>query len=269
MNNKISLIILFVAVLLASCSSQKSMTYMRNVNANAADSINKSYKVAEEPTITIGDQLLITISALDPEAAAPFNLPAVTYMGQSASLSSTPNLQYYTVDVNGNIQFPILGTLHMNGLKKSEAIALLKSKLAPLLKEPVVMLRMINYSVTLLGEVNRPGRYQASNEQLTILEALGMAGDLTAYGMRDNVLITREKDGKLEFARINLNDPNLFASPYFHLQQNDVIYVSPNKVRAISAQNLSLYFSMISTLASTAAVIVSAINVSNTTTTTN
>ncbi len=264
MTDKSFFIFFFIVMFFSSCASQKTMTYLRGVEASTASTINQRYLPAGEPVISIGDQLLITVSALDPDAVAPFNLPAVTYMGQSEMLISTPNLQYYTVDVDGNIHFPILGMLHVNGLKKSEVIALLQSKLAPLLKEPVVIVRLLNYSVTLLGEVNRPGRYQATNEQLTILEALGLAGDLTAFGMRDNVLITREKDGKLEFARVNLNDPELFTSPYFHLQQNDVIYVSPNKVRAISAQNLSLYFSMISTLASTAAVIVSAINVSTT-----
>ncbi len=252
------------ALMFASCSSQKSMTYFRGVTAESADAINSQFKEAAEPRIVKGDQLLITVSALDQEAAAPFNLPALTYMsGTSTTLSTTPTLQYYVVDVSGNITFPVLGNLHVEGLKKSELITMMEDRLQKVLKDPVVTVRFLNYAVTVMGEVNRPGRYGSSNERMTILDALGAAGDLTPYGLRDNVLVTRETEGKLSFARLDLNSDSIFTSPYYYLQQNDVIYVSPNKVRAISSQNLSLYFSMISTLASTAAVVVSAINVSN------
>ncbi len=255
---------IFGGILFASCASQKSMTYFRDVTAESADAINSQFKEAAEPRIVKGDQLLITVSALDQEAAAPFNLPALSYMsGTSTTMSTTPTLQYYIVDVEGNIAFPVLGTIHVEGMKKSELITMMEEKLAQALKDPVVTVRFLNYGVTVMGEVNRPGRYSSSNERMTILDALGMAGDLTAYGLRDNVLVTRETNGQLSFARLNLNSEDIFTSPYYYLQQNDVIYVSPNKVRAISSQNLSLYFSMISTLASTAAVVVSAINVSN------
>ncbi len=258
---------LFVACcgfILASCASQKSMTYFRDVTEGSAESINAQFKEAAEPHIVKGDQLLITVSALDQEAAAPFNLPALAYMsGTSTTLSTTPTLQYYTVDVDGNIAFPVLGTIHVEGLKKSELISNLESELQKVLNEPVVTVRFLNYGVTVMGEVTRPGVYRSTNERMTILDALGLAGDLTPYGMRNNVLVTRETNGKLSFARLDLNSDEVFTSPYYYLQQNDVIYVSPNKVRAISSQNLSLYFSMISTLASTAAVVVSAINVAN------
>ncbi len=252
-------------MLFIACSTQKSMTYFQNVNEDSAEAINAQFQEAAEPRIVKGDQLLITVSALDQEAAAPFNLPALAYMsGTSTSVSTTPTLQYYIVDVEGNIIFPVLGTIHVEGMKKSEVIALLENKLSSLLKDPIVTVRFLNYAVTVMGEVNRPGRYGSSNERMTILDALGAAGDLTAYGLRENILVTRETNGQLSFARLNLNSDDIFTSPYYYLQQNDVIYVSPNKVRAISSQNLSLYFSMISTLASTAAVIVSAINVGNT-----
>ncbi len=252
-----------IVILLGACTSQKKMTYFRDINSESADSINAYFHQASEPTIVKGDQLLITVSALDEEAAAPFNLPAVAYMnGNSVSVSTTPTLQYYIVDINGNINFPVFGVLHVEGLKKSELITMLEERLAKSLNDPIVTLRFLNYYVTVMGEVRNPGRYNSTNERMTLLEALSRAGDLTAYAERHNILITRENDGKLEFARINLNSDELFLSPFYYLQQNDVIYVSPNKVRAVSAQNLSLYFSMLSTLASTAAVIVSAINVS-------
>ena len=111
-----------------------------------------------------------------------------------------------------------------------------------------------------MGEVNSPGRYEMTAERTSVLDALAQAHDLTVYGKRDNILITRENNGQLEFARLNLNSPDIFTSPYFYLQQNDVIYVEPNSVRAISSQNLSLYLSMITTLASMATVIVSVLN---------
>ncbi len=251
-------------LLFTSCASQKSMTYFRNVTSESADSINAHFQTAAEPTIVKGDQLLIVVSALDEEAAAPFNLSTVSYMsGTSTAVGSNPTMQYYIVDINGDIMFPVLGRIHVEGLKKTELIDLMENKLATLLKDPVVTVRFLNYAVTVMGEVNRPGRYGSSTERMTILDALGAAGDLTPYGLRNNVLVTRETDGKLSFARLDLNSEEIFTSPYYYLQQNDVIYVSPNKVRAISSQNLSLYFSMISTLASTAAVVVSAINVSN------
>ncbi len=263
MNKLNNLIWLVALLLLGSCTSQKSMTYFRDINSESADSINAYFHQASEPTIVKGDQLLITVSALDPEAATPFNLPAISYMsGQSTTINTTPTVQYYIVDIDGNINFPVFGTLHVEGLKKSEVIAMLEERLSKSLNDPVVTLRFLNYYVTVMGEVNKPGRYNSTNERMTLLDALGLAGDLTAYAERHNILITRENDGKLEFQRINLNSDELFKSPFYYLQQNDVIYVSPNKVRAISAQNLSLYFSMISTLASTAAVVVSAINVS-------
>ncbi|MCM1035090.1 MAG: polysaccharide export protein [Paludibacter sp.] len=236
------------------------MAYFKTVNEQSADSINLQFHAAEEPSIFVGDQLLITITALDPDAAAPFNLPLVTYMTPGAeSAGTTPNVQSYIVDKDGNINFPILGKLHVAGLSKSEAIALISDKISSSIKDPIVNIRFMNYHVTVMGEVNRPGRYTITDERVSILDALAMAGDMTVYGQRDNILLTRENNGKLEFARLNLNDKDIFTSPYFYLQQNDVLYIEPNKVRAVSSQNVSLYLSMVTTLGSLATVIVSVV----------
>ena len=116
-------------------------------------------------------------------------------------------------------------------------------------EKPIVNIRFINSTVTILGEVNRPGQYALTNERSTLLDALGLAGDLTAYGKRENVLIRRENSGKVEFSRLNLNDGSLFNSPYYYVQQNDVIYVEPNSVKSVSSQNIPLYLSSVSTLA--------------------
>jgi polysaccharide export outer membrane protein len=115
----------------------------------------------------------------------------------------------------------------------------------------------MNYKITVLGEVSRPGQYVVNNERVTVLDALGMAGDMTIYGVRNNVLVTRENNGKLEFIRLDLNSDEVFKSPYFYLQQNDVVYVEPNRVKAVGAQNISLYLSSLSTIATVTAVIYS------------
>ena len=115
--------------------------------------------------------------------------------------------------------------------------------------DPIVNIQFVNFRITVLGEVLRPGQFPVTNERVTILDALGLAGDMTAYGRRDNVLLTRNNNGKLEFARINLNSDEVFKSPYFYLQQNDVIYVEPNTVKSISSQDIPLYLSFLSTLA--------------------
>lgn len=255
------LVLALMALASSSCVTQQKMAYFKQVDATSADSINARYQPAVEPQIIIGDQLFITVAAQDADAAAPFNLPTQVFMTPgSETATTTPSLQYYTVDPEGNINFPILGKLHVAGLRKSEAVRLLTERLSSSLRDPIVNIQFLNYQVTVMGEVNRPGNFKIADERVTILDALAMAGDLTPYGQRHNVLITRENNGKLEFARINLNEAGIFTSPYYFLQQNDVVYVEPNKVRALSSQNISLYLSMVTTLASMATVIVSVVN---------
>ncbi len=248
------LIIIFVA----SCSSQKEIAYFNGVNSLSADSINKKFYKIHEASICPGDMLSITITGLDPLAVAPFNLPLVSYATPgSDQLYSAPTLQSYLVDISGNINFPVIGTLKLAGLTKSQAIKFINDQLSPYLKNAIVTIQFMNYKVTVLGEVLRPGQYSISNERITILDALGLAGDMTIYGKRQNVLLTRENNGKLEFVRLNLNSDDIFKSPYFYLQQNDVIYIEPNKVKSIGSQNISLYLSAVSTLVTTVAVIFS------------
>lgn len=249
------LIILFVLV---GCASQKEVAYFRGVNSSSADSINKTFYKAHEASICTGDLLSITVTGLDPKAVAPFNLPLVSYATPgSDQLYSAPTLQSYLVDIKGDINFPVIGTIRLAGLTKSQAIELLNKKLSPYLQNAIVTVQFMNYRITVLGEVLRPGQYSVSNERVTVLDALGLAGDMTIYGKRNNVLITRENNGKLEFVRLNLNTDEVFKSPYFYLQQNDVIYVEPNNVKSVASQNISLYLAAISTIATTVAVIFS------------
>lgn len=254
-------LVVATAMLLASCVTQKQMTYVSNAQPEMEDTINAHFQSQSELTVHVGDALTIYVSALDPEAVAPYNLPAVVYATPGATtLSTTPALQYYTVDASGDIEFPVLGKLHVAGLKRNEVEQLVKEKLETQVTKPQVQAHIVNARVSVLGEVNRPGSIGMSSGRMTLFDALASAGDLTVYGRRDNVLVTREVDGKLEIARLNLRDANIFTSPYFFLQQNDVVYVSPNKVRAVSSANASLWFSLVSTVASAATVIVTVVN---------
>jgi polysaccharide export outer membrane protein len=215
--------------------------------------------------------LSIVISAIDPQTVAPFNLPIISYSSPGEEkLSTTPTIQPYVVDVNGEINFPIVGKIKIGGLKKSEAVSLIKEKLEPFLKDPIITIQFLNYKITILGEVRNPGTYTISNEHTSILQALGIAGDLTIYGRRDNVLLIRESQGgKKEYIRIDLTKTDVLASPFYYLQQNDVIYVEPNKTRintvisSAASTNAAIYLSTISSLASVATTIVAILNMNN------
>jgi polysaccharide export outer membrane protein len=263
MNNIKSILLLaLVTVMAASCVTQKKMTYLREVTAQSADSINSHFVPKAEVTIKPADALTIFVSALDQEAVAPYNLPTVAFNDPtSTQVKTTPMIMTYRVDENGDIEMPVLGKLHVAGLVRAEAEEMIKGKLEAQVLNPMVQVNLISAKVSVLGEVARPGTVGISNGRLTILEALAAVGDLTPYGRRDNVLISREVDGKMEFARIDMTKDELLTSPYYFLQQNDVIYVSPNKVRAVNSANVSLWLSTVSTMASAATVIVTIVNV--------
>jgi polysaccharide export outer membrane protein len=249
--------VLSVVLLLSSCTSQRKVAYFRSVDASSAEAINAAFNNIHEAKVCVGDMLSIVVSGIDPITVAPFNLPVVAYETPGSDrLYTSPVLQAYLVDVNGNIDFPSIGTINLVGLTKSQAIAKIQKGLEPFLKDPIVTIKFLNYKISVNGEVARPGNYTINNERVTILDALAMAGDMTIYGKRDNVLIIRENFGELEFARLNLNSDEVFTSSYYYLQQNDVIYVEPNNVKAISGLNIPLYLSAITTLGSIVSVII-------------
>ena len=255
-------VLLLMVVAASGCVTKRSLTYLRDVTPESADSINKSFVPSAEITIKPADALTIFISALDPDAVAPYNLPTVTFNDPTSTVvRTTPMLLTYRVDEEGYIEMPVLGKLHVAGLVRAEAENLIKSALEKQVLNPMVQVNLVSAKVSVLGEVARPGTVSISNGRLTVLEALAAAGDMTPYGRRDNLLITREVNGKMEFARLDLTKDNLLTSPYYYLQQNDVIYVSPNGVRAINSANVSLWLSTVSTLASAATVIVTILNV--------
>lgn len=254
-------IVVLCAAMATSCVSQRKLSYLRDVTAASADSINQTYTSLKENRIAKGDLLSIFVNALDVEAVRAFNLPVANVQNLGAKTVSASagggSLQGYWVDPEGNIDFPVLGKLHVEGMSAMQLKDTLTTLVSQSVKDPIININFLNFFVTVLGEVKNPGRHPVTSQGMTILDALGLAGDMTIYGKRNNVLITREIDGKLEFARLNLNDQSIFASPYYHIRQNDVIYVEPNTARAITSQNIPFYMSVVTTLGSMATLVVS------------
>ena len=193
-----------------------------------------------EARIKPKDLLSITVVTSEPEASRMYNLvvPQIPDGSNQNGIFSQPALQTYLVDVDGNIDFPVLGKIKVEGLTRKELEALLQKKLAPAFSKetPIITIRFTNYSVNILGEVLKPGKYETTNDRLTIFEGLALAGDMTIYGRRDNVKVLRENaDGSKEYITVNLNDKNVIYSPAYYLEQNDVVYVEPNKSRSRSS----------------------------------
>ena len=256
-----TIVILFICILsVTSCTSYKNVPYLQNPEVvNSYMDTLPMY----DATIMPKDLLTITVNTSDPEAAAPFNLVVQSpiNVARSSNLTQQPSLQQYLVSNEGAIDFPVLGRLKVGGLTKSQAEDLIREKLGDYLREtPIVTVRMSNYKIAVLGEVARPGMFTVNNEKVNIFEALAMAGDLTVWGLRDNVKLIREDAaGKREIINLNLNNAEIVTCPYYYLQQNDILYVSPNKTKAKNSdigQSTSLWFSATSILVSIASLLV-------------
>ncbi len=221
-------LLLVATVMLSSCGSVKNVAYLQN--SDYIDFNHSEYLY--DARIMPKDVLTITVNTVNPEAAEPYNL---IVRGSSIGTSGG-SLQTYLVDNNGTIEFPVLGTLQVGGMTKAQCEQMIHDKLRPYMnaaENPVVTVRMSNYKISVLGEVSHPGMFTVDNEKINILEALAKAGDLTIYGVRDKVKLIRENaKGKKEVYTLNLNDANIISSPYYYLQQNDIVYVEPNTVKA-------------------------------------
>lgn len=242
-----SIILIYAVFTFSSCVSKKDIIYFQNDEIDQSK-VSNSYKTIIKPD----DLLQINITALDTKAVIPFNLPVVSYSNGSNNAFGLAQQQTYLVDTNGEIDFPVLGKLKIGGLNRNELINFLTEKIDPdYVKNPNINVRISNYKVTVLGDVRLPGTYPIPNERITILEALGLAGDLNISAQRDNILVQREENGqKIEY-RVNLLSKNIFTSPVYYLQQNDVVYVEQNYARIQSASsnsNTSLFISMTSLL---------------------
>ena len=253
-------LLLGVLLLLTSCTSYQKIPYLQDFETvNATEELTAMYDAHIRPK----DLLTITVNTTDPEAAAPFNLTVQSAANSNLTqwVTQQAALQQYLVDNQGNIDFPVLGELHLGGLSMNEAESMIREKLQPFLKEtPIVTVRMVNYKISVLGEVAKPGTFIINNEKVNVLEALAMAGDMTIWGLRDNVKLVREEEnGKRNIVVLDLNRADIVKSPYYHLQQNDILYVSPNKTKAKNSdtgQSTSLWVSATSTLVSIASLLV-------------
>ena len=253
-------IFIFCSLFVISCASYKKVPYLQD------EHVMKDLQEARpmhDVKIMPKDLLTITVNTADPEVEVAdfFNLTVQSYYNtsRSNSLSQQPTLQQYLVSNEGTIDFPVLGCLHVSGLTKGEAEELIREKLSVYLQNPIVTVRMSSYKVSVLGEVAHPGIFTVNYEKINIFEALSLAGDLTIWGMRDNVKLIRENaDGQSEVIKLNLNNSDIVDSPYYYLQQNDVLYVTPNKSKAKNSgigQSTPLWFSAAGTMVSIANII--------------
>ena len=249
---KAQLFIFMAIALLTSCSSTKKVAYLENSSSVTLSEIGQIYVARIKPH----DELTIVVNTLTPSAAAPFNKTIPTTISSSnTNLTTQQSLQTYLVDDEGNINFPIVGTVKVGGLTKTELEHLLLEKISPYLEATE------NPMVTVRLSVLQPGRFDITNEKVNIFEALASAGDMTIYGVRDRVKLIREDgNGKKTIYILNLNDANIVNSPYYYLQQNDIVYVEPNKAKAQNSEigsMTTLWFSATSILVSIATLVIS------------
>ena len=219
--------IIILGILLSSCASKKDVVYFQN--AGQFETIVGKNDFT--PKFKVDDLVSIHVSTLDNEASVPFNL----FRGASEG-GITPEQVDYLIDKEGEIDFPVIGKIKIAGLSPQETRELLVDRLSEYLKDPIINIRLRNFTVTVLGEVNKPGTYPIDSERVTILEAIGLAGDLTIKGQRENVMVIRDFDGTKVYTRINLLAKEAFNSPVYYLTQNDVVYIEPNQSAVQSSQ---------------------------------
>ena len=256
---KSQLFFLILAVfLLSSCNTSKEIVYFQDINIDQPEEISKAKDITLQPK----DQISIVVSSKDPQLAALFNLTRIQYRAGTPDLRASNGngeISGYTLDDKGNIDFPVLGTLHIAGMTKSQIANMIKQKLITenLVNDPVVTVEFMNLYFSVLGEVKNPGKYNITKDQITLLEAISMAGDLTIFGKRNAIYVIREEHGKRITHDVDLRSKKFFNSPVYYLKQNDVVYVQPNKVRAgqstineNNVKSVSLWISMGSFLSS-------------------
>lgn len=226
-NNYFILLIGLLAIL-SSCASKGDVVYFQNAGSFETLVDKNSFT----PKFKVDDLVSIHISTLDPEVSAPFNL----FRG-AAEGGIRPEQVDYLIDKEGEIDFPVIGKIKIAGLSPEETRVLLRDRLSEYLRDPIINIRLKNFTVTVLGEVNRPGTYPINGERISILEALGFAGDLTIKGQRENVMVIRDFDGTKVYTRIDLTRKEALNSPVYYLTQNDLVYVEPNQ-SAITSSSL-------------------------------
>lgn len=242
-------LLLVALVAFSSCAPKSNHVYYQNID----EILNNNEKLANfETRFQPDDLLMIIVSAEDVEAASPFNLiNTMTSNPNNPAGSGQMQQQLYLIDSKGIIDFPKIGTLKLSGLTRTEAVNLIKEKVQKYINDPIVNLRIMNFKITVQGEVVRPGVHTINSERLTLPEAIALSGDMTIYGKKENVLIIRENNGKKTYNRVDMTKADFINSPYYFLNQNDIVYIEPNKTRINSSAvgpNISIGISALSLL---------------------
>jgi polysaccharide export outer membrane protein len=249
------LFITTLAFLLTACASREKMVYLVDIDNKQTD-VTQNY----EPKLQPDDVLSIIVNSNAPELVAKFNPGLVSFQNTSERGSGVQRLQSYLIDGQGEIVFPVIGSIKLGGLTTTEATTKLTEALKPHVVDATINLRLMNFKVTVQGEVARPGTFTVESERITLFQALSLAGDIALYGKRDNILIIREIDGKRTYNRVDVTKPDFMESEFYYLAPNDVVYVEPNKIRVNSSAvgpNLTFALSALSLLTTIVVIIIS------------
>ncbi len=251
---------IFLSLSITSCKTTKDVSYFQDLSQEIPVEVF-------EPTknnilkFKVGDVLAITVTAVDPNSVAIFNTPVVSYMKpNSEELTYSQQLLTYTIDNNGCVNLPVLGQVKVEGYSRVEVINILQDKISKYVNDPIVNVQLVNFRISVLGEVLKPGSFPVDNERVTVLDALAMAGDLTIYAKREDVCIIRDDNGEKKVIQIDLYDTKILTDTAYYMQQNDVIYVRPNRAKSRNAgysQRDSFNISLFSTIVSTVSVLTS------------
>ncbi len=223
--------------LLGSCAVPKNISYFQDID-DLTEKQRELMTQTYNPKICPDDLLTINVSSWDPTVAAPYNPPAYSYYRpgeERINTATIQNLYTYLVDKEGYINFPVLGRIHMAGMSIHEANSKLEAMIKDAVPDVLVNVQIVNFKVAIMGEVSRANVYTIKNNRVSILDLIAMAGDLTINARRENILLIRDNNGEKEMVRLDITDPNIFASPYFYLKQNDLVYVEPNKAKKRNA----------------------------------
>lgn len=261
MNYSKIFITIIAAGIMMSCTTTKenNLAYFKNAAPTETGTLPQT--VQPEITVIADDELAITVSSMAPEATAMFNAPLANNAGRGdTDVKNSSRLTTYIVDHDGYITMPVIGRLAVAGKTTRQIETMVKDRVSQVVKDPYVRVQLMGFYVNVMGEVRAPQRIRVNKERFTVLDALSACGDLTEYAERGAVMVVREENGQKNFYRLNLADTNIFSSPCYYLQQNDVVYVEPNSIKIDNSRfntNNSYKLTVVSTIVSAASVIAS------------
>ena len=244
-------------MLISACSSKRELSYFKDIPSDQG--FKTAITNAYSPEIQAGDLISISVSSLDAASNVLFNTGAMRQVGESntGGASATDlNKEGYLVGEEGNINFPIIGQIKLGGLSLKDAHKKMEQELIRYVKDPIVNVRFLNFKVTVIGEVQKPLTFVIPNDRINVLEALGMAGDMTPFAKRNNVLVIREENGERAMVRLDFNSKDVFNSPYFYLKQNDIVYVEPSALKDPSGERTLRIITTIATVVTAVTLII-------------